>query len=277
MKIAVTGETITTIKIDDALAPHNMLWGLLGSIGKTARLEMLKALVSQHPDFDIAAAVTTPVVEHEFVVLCVTNNHPDILDWVLDNKIIHPDYIAKNGSPLALFAMQKSEGIFKDLVVRGARIIRDGDLICNKTHTQITSFFCAGLTIQMILVNLVLANISKITNTLTLHKCVELGKGFHLPKTVLTKFTDRIIELTLAENKRKMASLITALRSGTGTSRDLLFGLVSAQCTVAEHYVVIAGHLPEADIKSAMYTSLLLTDNAVYTSICKAFPLISIQ
>lgn len=250
-------------------------------------LERLKALMSQHPSFNIRSAITTVEYEmYEFIVICVRSDRFAVLDWIFDNKIITPDHVAMNGSPLVLFAMQRSTEMFTYFVSRGAQLIRDGDLVHNR-KLGLTAFSCAGSRddISRVLLNLILAHrgMSKITNITTLRMCKQVAERNHYNEGICAYIAeyinkkeqyDKVTQMKLLRDKA--SADIMSVCSDKKTPRDILFGLVADGCRTIKDFETAGSGLSDSDIRHAMCLALSLPEKTTYEYLRSAFPTIRI-
>jgi len=227
----------------------------------------LTALLECYPDFDIATALTTVVhgSPHEHVVKCVQYSRYDQLDWIFDRKLVSPDFISENGSPLILFAMQNSLKMLQYFISRGAQVLRDGDFVTNHTDTEITALFVArGRTqVQKALLGIVVVNLGDISSMDTL-------VGFHKIAT----------ELQLWDIVNRISCRIAALGGSHLVNVDRtawIMRLVAQKCNVALSYKEAGKGLSEMEIRSAMITALSEVSFDAYAALRMAFPSVIIM
>lgn len=291
MKISVTQDTAKkrTIVVNDPTDdPKSLCKALftLQSPYRSAKSVALKALMEQHPTFDIATALTSTswvIDAFEYVVRCVQTESYALLDFIFDNGYVSVDYIASNGSPLVLFALQCSLQMFTYFVTRGAQLIRNGDLIANERTPSITAIYAAGKNddIRHVLMNMVLVNIINITSIKTLHECSEVAKAMGVLKGIRVRFTNRIdaiIRQRAEDIEHSGQARIDAIMSKTAAyTADDLNVLVSVRCTRHKYFSVVGKDLPKGVIIAAMCSALSQNTSATYYTMCLAFPDIRIR
>lgn len=287
MKIKITQAGETVLELQDPVFVSDVIQKLESKIPQTSLLHVFETWDHVFPDLDLKTAITSSVFAcFQYVTKCVMNGRFSQLDWIFQKKLVSPDFIAVNGSPLILFAMQHSVEMFRYFVSHGARIIIDGDVVYNKKSPNITATFAAGANndIKRVLLNFVIVNNTRITNIDTLREYERLAKSFGLSKNNVSKLSDRIYNLAQqisAEkalvDKKQTEQAQAALALAETPKKDVLLSLVTTQCTETNKLLQAGRDLPESDILSAMYTALAQSSLDTYHSICRAFPAIKIQ
>lgn len=258
---------------------------------ETEFLSAILAFKYANPEFDLKEAITTPHTHgaYEYVVRCVMYSRYKLLDYIFDNEIVSPNFIASNGSPLVLFAMQNSVEMFSYLISRGAHLLDSGDLVHNKLAgtKHVTCLFASHnfKKVRDVLLNFVVVNRTNITNVKTLQDCLNVGITNGRPIEHLNLLTNRIsalqyketVEQRAQEIENKMLALKTLISSGTQPREQIFLDLVSNGCDDYTHFAEAGKGLPEYTIISGMHASLGHNSLDTYYSMCRAFPYVRIQ
>lgn len=232
----------------------------------------LRVIPVEDPTFDMSAALTgTPMSGPEMILHAVSHGLLRLLDYIFDTKLVSPDFITSNGSPLILYAMQHSWETFLYVLSRGARLFKAGDFVRNQYMRSVTVFSCAvsDLRILNYLWNVLCENSGlKVMNYETLSQGLCLGVSLGRPQSELKHYVT-LHGLGIRVNPRPHVTRIDT--TPPESPRGKLMALVSAECTDHDRFKSIQG-LDSSDIIWATFASLGHADNAVYRALFVAFP-----
>lgn len=266
MKVTIAETRTKTIKIDCSLAdPAKVVHTLDHKTNTRSEAEFITALTTMSKDFsafDTAASLTGYVSGYwEHVVYCVRVGRYETLDFIFDNNLVSPDFVAHNGSPLILFAMEQGLTAFRYMVSRGARLIVDGDLVCNSQRHSVNVFSCTNVSpdktaINKVLFNHVLVNMSSMTNAKTLSRLLA---QINASRPQIKRYQDRIAELTKLEDL-------------PAPQECDINGLVSKGCVDTDQFKEAGEGMSETVIRRALVSALSLDTLDTWYALRAAFP-----
>jgi len=273
MKIAVA--RCAVIEIPDDIPCQNVLYKLqyatyLFTTPEDDRivLSRIKALVEQNPKFDIMVALTTVTQgsSYEYVVHCIQYSWYAQLEWIFEQKLVSPDFVSNNGSPLILFAMQAGVSMFQYILSKGAKLVVGGDLVKNNTdNSSIDALYCANGNKEILHTLFNVCNeYSWLTNEDTITKVLYLGYGLGRSCEQMLKFRRRY---ELAPPPR---APFTDSRKGyvqAGSPCDMLLNLVMTETATSEALIDACKECSPNDIRVCMAVALSLNTTDTYNKL----------
>lgn len=203
--------------------------------------------------------------DYEFIVACIRCGHLEAAKYIFDTLSVNPDYIAQNGSPLILFAIQQGFEPFRWILEQGACLFEEGDFRRNKKIPRVTAIFCAAdhhIRTRNALFNMAFLVRHTLKNADTLLALTKIG---------IDSNQDYVYVSGMMETLKHELSRIGG-KMPADLAKDFVRLLIRQKCLSSGEYAKVNGSLTYSDIRNFMYETVQGNSFGVYSAMWAAYP-----
>lgn len=262
MKIKITGTRIKRVlSYADSATPQDILNNMASTLNNPDLLTAVSGLLEK-TDFPVSAFSTEPDPKRqEFIVTCIKGSSHELVKYLLKTKVVSPNFVAKDGTPLLLIAVSRGCKMTSLLLSHGAKIFVDSRLIANKVTGHGLRWF-THYTSSATIMNILLQQHHSITNYEDQTEVIDWALDQHRKHIDFSVFLHRVDDIKTIPvllRKRILLNLIVTAHKDTNT------------------YMYWASGLSTEDLRVLMETASCHKSLVAYQNMCYLWPKLALH